>query len=224
MDAREAPLCRCGCGKQTQRTFSQFITGHNSRMGRRKEWPISTCRHCCKSFEVDPYMKGRRVFCSQRCRDDFRRASVGPLSPSYKRTEVPCAICGTRFFATDARIKRNVCCSTACGYESRRRKIAGAARKSTRVSAKRRSEIVRERDGNRCRVCGFEYVLHIHHIRGRKAGDAYENLITLCPNHHMMAHSRMLTVAELVSALGSPLRFPPLPPNGQTMNLRIPPD
>lgn len=50
---------------------------------------------------------------------------------------------------------------------------------------------VRQRDGNRCRWCGTELNLQVHHINYRSQGGPDEdwNLITLCDEHHRLAHS-----------------------------------
>jgi len=47
-----------------------------------------------------------------------------------------------------------------------------------------------ERDGGRCRVCGDDEHVHVHHIKPRRKFDdvsnsnTLDNLITLCPSHH----------------------------------------
>lgn len=49
---------------------------------------------------------------------------------------------------------------------------------------------VRERDGIRCRFCGKNSEIQIHHIQYRSQGgsDAPWNLISLCADHHLMVH------------------------------------
>ncbi|KKL97064.1 hypothetical protein LCGC14_1838260 [marine sediment metagenome] len=44
--------------------------------------------------------------------------------------------------------------------------------------------VIRERDGNACRLCGLDGVLHIHHINYDTFDCRWENLITLCDSHH----------------------------------------
>ncbi len=43
---------------------------------------------------------------------------------------------------------------------------------------------------NSCYFCGFDIVVHKHHIIERNMGGRYieDNLICLCPNHHWMIH------------------------------------
>ncbi len=40
----------------------------------------------------------------------------------------------------------------------------------------------------KCIICGFNKIVHLHHIDGNKKNYNKENFIGLCPNHHMMAH------------------------------------
>ena len=53
---------------------------------------------------------------------------------------------------------------------------------------------VLERDGYRCRHCGFRSTLHIHHVIFRSAGGVDEeyNLITLCTKCHDDLHAGRL--------------------------------
>lgn len=48
-----------------------------------------------------------------------------------------------------------------------------------------------EADGHRCRFCGTEYVLHLHHIKYRSEGGPHEvsNLIVLCLACHELVHT-----------------------------------
>jgi len=111
----------------------------------------------------------------------------------------------------------------ACGREGRRRKIIGATRKrAPGASFSNRRKAAKERDGNRCRICGFEHFVHVHHIKPRKLGGehAIENLITLCPNHHGMAHAKMLPPAELIASLAAPLAFDPIHKPKAVLHLR----
>ena len=52
----------------------------------------------------------------------------------------------------------------------------------------------RARDGHKCCLCDFDVVTAVHHIVARKDGGTndLDNLITLCPNHHYMAHAGLI--------------------------------
>lgn len=55
------------------------------------------------------------------------------------------------------------------------------------------------RDESKCKVCGFEIVVEVHHIKPRRDGgsDDLSNLITLCPNHHTLADRNIISADEL---------------------------
>lgn len=57
--------------------------------------------------------------------------------------------------------------------------------------------LVRERDGNRCRVCGDRRDVHVHHIVFRSQGGTHEtsNLVCVCRACHDMVHARRMTIA-----------------------------
>jgi predicted HNH restriction endonuclease len=86
-----------------------------------------------------------------------------------------------------------------CGREGRRRKISGKARQ-TRPYGKQKAKV---RDAFSCQICGFDLVVHAHHIVPVKNGGSnhLSNLITLCPNHHAMAHAGLLSIEEMTKAI-----------------------
>jgi hypothetical protein len=59
------------------------------------------------------------------------------------------------------------------------------------------------RDDFACRICQFSVAVNTHHIVSRKDGgpNFAGNLITLCPNHHAMAHLGLLSKEQLVAFL-----------------------
>ncbi len=65
-------------------------------------------------------------------------------------------------------------------------------RKEAPVAVRKR---VRRRDGERCRWCGSSSGLEVHHILYRSELGPHEdrNLITLCNQHHALAHSSKST-------------------------------
>jgi 5-methylcytosine-specific restriction endonuclease McrA len=55
--------------------------------------------------------------------------------------------------------------------------------------------IVRDRDRDRCVVCGFPHV-QVHHIRFRSQGGKHEtfNLVCLCAECHGLVHNRRIVI------------------------------
>lgn len=58
-------------------------------------------------------------------------------------------------------------------------------------------EQILNRDEHRCRICGAEEYLHVHHRDGDRTNDAAENLITLCERCHRRVHSRQAPIAKI---------------------------
>lgn len=213
------PVCACGCGRRVSydarlRGFRTYANGHNPRVAERKPRVAFTCAHCRATSRMTAAKARDRVFCSAACRDAHHRACTGPDSRSYSSVPVPCLVCEKVFPARPAeRRAGRLYCTPECGREGQRRKLTGAKRK--RAPGKSwwsRRDAALARDGHRCRVCGFALALHVHHIKPRREGGthAMDNLITLCPNDHAMAHAGLLPPAELLAALAQPLRFDPL--------------
>lgn len=42
--------------------------------------------------------------------------------------------------------------------------------------------------GEKCIVCGFNKIVEVHHLDHDRNNNVKENLVPLCPNHHMMIH------------------------------------
>lgn len=66
-------------------------------------------------------------------------------------------------------------------------------------------QIARERDENKCVVCGTTENIQVHHIlpkshmkwlRGSKDINSVDNLITLCPEHHASMHPELQLVTD----------------------------
>jgi hypothetical protein len=195
-------LCQCGCGGEANRIF---ISGHN-RKGHRKSRASFLCIQCGAVVETMKSRSKLRKYCSVACRDEHRRSLTGsPDHPSRSRITTKCWICHSAFEATPYRIKNGATCSMECGREARKRKMRGVRRRYPSRKTNWRKE-ARERDGHKCRVCGFHEVIHTHHIHPKRkgGGDTLDNFITVCPNHHAMIHAGMLTEEALRAVISSP--------------------
>jgi endogenous inhibitor of DNA gyrase (YacG/DUF329 family) len=186
--------CECGCGNVVTKG-KRFVSGHNGR-GKRKIYNKFNCEYCKTDFEVRPHIKNRK-YCSNNCRDEYRKSRTGVDHPLYNRTDVPCEICGTIVLVTKSRLKNktHAYCSAECGREAHKRSLTGRPRSNNRSG----KYAARVRDGGKCVLCGFSVVTNVHHIIRKKDGGSNDltNLVTLCPNHHHMVHARMITTEEL---------------------------
>jgi len=102
--------------------------------------------------------------------------------------KVKCAFCKVYLSKDDAvRIGIQSFCSHDHYMKSR---LYVTSRSGFSMSQDDRFEII-EADGFRCRFCGRDNYLHVHHIKYRSEGgsDDRSNLITLCGRHHEVIHS-----------------------------------
>lgn len=195
--------CKCGCGNKIHNNKT-YVSGHNNKNKRLKPRVQKVCWQCLSIFEGTEKQMANRKFCSNECRNECRRIQVGEYNPTYSQFPVNCIICQCSFLIQPSKFKKGqLHCSAKCGQESRKRKISGASR-SSRPFGSRKAKV---RDGFSCRICGFDLAVHTHHIMHKKDGGSnhLDNLITLCPNHHALAHAGILTSVEMIEALKKPL-------------------
>ncbi len=142
-----------------------------------------TCEHCHQAFTPkDPRPRRPHRFCSRECTDGYWRA---------RRTRV-CEQCGCKFDTGRARSssgphKLRFCGSRCYGVWQRdRASLNGTYHRKVRLE-------VLDRDGHKCRVCGADDHLHVHHIEPYAEGQADphrpSNLVTLCYSCHQHTHS-----------------------------------
>jgi hypothetical protein len=194
-------LCKCGCGQSVVITRygkeNDYITGHNTRGKRKVKWSQFVCKHCGNAFEDLPH-RGARTFCSAQCRDEYRRLQRGKQHAQYKdRVAASCFVCGKSIMVLPSRVSKTtrISCSPECGHKIRLSVIKDIKRNGYGKKA------AMVRDGNKCVLCGFDFVVAVHHITPKRKGgtDRLTNLVCLCPNHHYMAHAGLLKDADLMT-------------------------
>lgn len=84
-------------------------------------------------------------------------------------------------------------CSVECAYpkaEPKPFKPIKAKKKKPDIPEGVRQAVL-ARDKNRCRFCGTQNGLHVHHVYYRSQGGEHveHNLITVCYRHHDLIHS-----------------------------------
>lgn len=203
--------CDCGCGAEIMMS-KRFVSGHNSKGSitklRVSAGPCSQCSSDLVMTEKDRARrsKGKTIFCNKICRDLFRKSQTGTQHPDYRRVERTCLECKTVFSAIPSGA---VYCSRECGQKGRVKKIIGINFRKGHIGTSIGStrELCRQRDNFACRVCGFREALHVHHVIHKKegGGDQVSNLITLCPNHHALAHMNLLLPKELFEIIKRPI-------------------
>ncbi len=113
-----------------------------------------------------------------------------PLS-AFDRSAGP--LCGDR---PDANAFRALCYT--CPFSERRtttlfctrfRRAIGAWSKYGLRAWRVTRNKIRERDGNRCMICGLPHDLHVHHRDRDPTNDLPANLVTLCGYCHARVHA-----------------------------------
>lgn len=189
-------LCACGCGRYRRKyskdgQIHEYISGHNDNWeGNRRQ--LQKCAVCGKEFRG---ASARAKLCSIACRVQW--LTINPPNEK-KRVLVQCAACGKNIYRAgwQTHPSRSYACSKRCRYIIVANKLSGPKSDAKRLAI--------QRDGARCKICGFDVLVEVHHItpKHKGGGDALENLITLCPNHHTMADRRMISSGELYGLIG----------------------
>ena len=197
-------VASCGCRKH--------IKGrHNSKWVDRIEVRCANPK-CNKPKLVYPARKALYglLFCNTKCHGEYARITEerkGTNSPRYKeRLNVACAYCGKGMSVTQwrkAAYKNNFCKGTDCQAKWKSENQLGSQNGNWRGGLSfepypvtwnfRLREMIRERDGRTCQVCGTKENgtrLSVHHIDYDKANIAQQNLVALCHGCHVNTNSR----------------------------------
>lgn len=82
----------------------------------------------------------------------------------------------------------------------RRRKFCSRSCANSRASSARWNQAKKVATKNTCRricfenheieccICGYDEILEVHHVDKNRDNNTAENLIPICPNHHIMFH------------------------------------
>jgi 5-methylcytosine-specific restriction endonuclease McrA len=180
------------------------------------------CSYCHSPLQRLPYRTRRieNAFCNATCYARWRSENLrGEVHPHYERVLTECTVCGNEVAIKPSQHKRNrgLFCSRACYGEWRSQNLNGPNHPLWNGGSveyrgpnwKRQSRAARERDSNRCRICGSTESLSVHHIVPFRAfgfvageNDLYKqanclsNLITLCRSCHGRVEHGTLALPE----------------------------
>lgn len=185
----DAPLCACGCGqplvkKDFRGNYRKFLQGHNG-WGRFRV-PLRNCEVCGTPFR--PTGQPKRKLCSIACRTK-KLQMARPYQ--LRQVEKFCFTCGTPVIRKQSRAQaKNFCCQECKNVWMR---------KAYAQKISEPKKLALQRDRSRCVLCGFDTIVEVHHIHPRRKGgtDDLTNLITLCPNHHVMADRGLISEEQL---------------------------
>ena len=107
--------------------------------------------------------------------------NFGPMMEHEKT----CQCCGNKFIffgrLRTKKFRKALFCSRSCSNNRQQWWNKNAIRYRT---------IALQHHEKKCAVCGFDWIVAIHHIDENKNNNDPKNLIPLCPNHHEMVHSK----------------------------------
>lgn len=194
----ETLVCACGCGEALPRARypsmqRRFLRGHqhrgehngNYRGGKRQR----VCAVCLTPFAVFPSKVEQRVTCgSPECSRKWQ--SLTTAARGINKRRVACSYCQRPLYRFPSQTGERNFCDRFCKslYSG---KQVGPYNGNWRGGGRQYlAKQTRFRDGQRCVVCGFDLSTDVHHITPTGGGGADElpNLVTLCPNHHRLAH------------------------------------
>jgi len=164
-------LCSCGCGIELpKRPYkTNYLPGHSNNW---KYYTRSTgtCLVCKGAFTHPPSVK--KKYCSRRCYNNRN-----------PKVELVCHTCKTTFSRYACEVKkggRRAFCSKNCYNSARRNGYSLKMEKHpqwkggvtpevhrirSRYKHKQWRKEVKKRDGQKCRKCGDNENLHVHHIK-----------------------------------------------------------
>jgi len=158
------------------------------------------CVVCAKAF-LAPVNRPQALTCSQVCnrkRQDVRRKPLRRVKLSGETRS--CVRCGAMFEIKKWGGRRQRFCSVDCRSDASHARYVQNTTPAMRLAKKHQNRwrgawhAAMQRDGWKCRKCGKDSRLLIHHIDGSGEASAVpnhdlENLMTLCYGCHKAAHN-----------------------------------
>lgn len=151
------------------------------------------CKHCNKKFEYESV--SQKANHSRWCDKNPNRGNNSHLSirgiinkfGEKKTFEVTCETCNKRFDVIEREkifpSKEKYFCNRQCANS-----VGGRAKATKYNHMGHYRDIAFKIHGKYCFICGFDKVVEVHHIDKNRDNNTKENLVPLCPNHHMMIH------------------------------------
>ena len=120
--------------------------------------------------------RGHKNFCSKLCASDARKVQL---------VKINCAACGSEILRKFRDIKdcEFSYCNRSCANTVR----CGVAHPNFKGGIATYRKRALEYYGAKCQVCSYDIleVLEVHHRDKNRKNNAIENLVVLCPTHHV---------------------------------------
>lgn len=112
----------------------------------------------------------------------------------YPLVEKSCKVCFATFKTRVGSPKEQHTCSYACSNTYFR---SGENNGQWKAGNKHYARICFMYHERRCIICGEERIVAVHHYDENRKNNAPENLIPICPTHHVYFHSRYRNLVEV---------------------------
>ncbi len=154
---------------------------------------IIKCKTCKKIFTLSltehQFKKCNRKFCSKKCVNTSKKGN----NNVSKRQDVKLKLIKNHWSKSSNKLDTSKKLSESrINAWNKQKKLKIASLPFEKLSRKLRYEILFNERGNKCEICGYEYIddkskkgpFEIHHIDGIKLNNKKENLQILCMNCH----------------------------------------
>lgn len=159
----------------------------------KQEWPQKRkCEWCDKEYLVEGPGGRPQQFCGRQCYL-AKKSFIKNQEVENKRVPKKCLLCGSPFLQSKFHTSQ-MYCSDKCYFADRNSKSSNMqARYANQTEFARARRLVLKRDGKKCRFCGKDGKMHVHHLDnsgGKKDGNNHpDNLTTLCKRCHEAMHN-----------------------------------
>lgn len=226
------------CGEEFEYYPSKYdkrFCSHKCQGEKLKDKVTLTCEQCGDEYIEHPSREERSRFCSKDCKDLWVSENVtGELTNNWQggMVTVECVWCHDDITRHPSMVNQHNVCSDSCDQAWRSEAFSGEDHPLWdgglagygRGWVESKKELVRERDGHECRICGKSQAEHLEHhgmklnvhhiVRARDSQDAPPelrndpfNLVSICCTHNGPALESVPSWIQFMTFLP----HPPLP-------------
>jgi hypothetical protein len=135
------------------------------------------------------------------------KASISKFQRKYKVVIKDCPVCSKQFETQAGHSREKQTCSHSCSNTFFRSGENNPNWKHEKSEWGYR-KICFNKWEKKCVICGFDKVVDVHHLDHNNKNNDINNLVPLCPNHHMMLHTKkynteMVTEIKKITGISS---------------------
>lgn len=111
------------------------------------------------------------------------KSAMNKFIRKWELVEKVCPVCSNKFDTLLNHPREKFTCSHSCSN------TFFADRRNKPEKYKNYRTICFKNWSKKCLLCGFDFVVEVHHLNHDHKDNRKENLVPLCPNHHQMLHT-----------------------------------